>query len=210
MEGKESFGDLVRPALLLFITLTLLTGAAYPLLITCGAQLLFPWQANGSLVTAAGVPVKPGQPAAGSRLIGQPFSAAQYFWGRPSATAPFPYNAAASGGSNLGPLHPALAQAVKARIAALAAGSPPNATPVPADLVTASASGLDPQLSPDAALYQAPRVAAARGLPLAEVQGLVQRYTEDRTMGILGEPRVNVLLLNLVLDRATPLAGNSR
>lgn len=184
---------LFRPALSLFILLTLITGLAYPLAVTGLAQLLFPAQANGSLVTVGGVVV-------GSALIGQPFSQPGHFWSRPSATAPDAYNAAASSGSNLGPGNPALAGAVAARIAALRAADPGNTAPVPVDLVTASASGLDPHISAAAADYQVSRVARARGLPAAQVRALVAQYTQGRLLGFLGEPRVNVLKLNLALD----------
>jgi K+-transporting ATPase ATPase C chain len=183
----------VRPAIVLLLVLTVLTGLAYPLLVTGIAQLIFPHQANGSLI------VKDGR-VLGSELIGQPFDDPRYFWGRPSATAPFPYNAAASSGSNLGPSNPALVEAVRARVAALRAADPGNTQPIPVDLVTASASGLDPDISLAAALYQVPRVARERGLPQAEVEALVRRYTTGRQLGVLGEPRVNVLELNLVLD----------
>ena len=188
-----SRGSLLRPALTLFVVLSIVTGLLYPLAVTGVAQAVFPNQANGSLITQGGKPV-------GSELIGQSFSEPGHFWGRPSATAPMPYNAAASGGSNLGPSNPALAEAVKARIAALRAADPGNTQPVPVDLVTASASGLDPHISPAAAAYQAPRVARARGLRLAQVQTLVQQHTESPWLGWLGEPRVNVLALNLALD----------
>lgn len=184
---------LFRPALSLFILLTLITGLAYPLAVTGLAQLLFPAQANGSLVKVGGVVV-------GSALIGQPFSQPGHFWSRPSATAPDAYNAAASSGSNLGPGNPALAGAVAARIAALRAADPGNTAPVPVDLVTASASGLDPHISAAAADYQVSRVARARGLPAAQVRALVAQYTQGRLLGFLGEPRVNVLKLNLALD----------
>ena len=183
----------LKPAVTMLVLLTLVTGAAYPALVTGIAQALFPRQANGSLM------VKDGK-AMGSTLIGQPFSDPKYFWGRPSATAPMPYNAGASGGSNQGPLNPALEEAVKARIAALKESDPAQAEPIPVDLVTASASGLDPHVSPAAALWQAPRVARLRGLPEAEVRSLVERHTEGRQFGVLGEPRVNVLELNLALD----------
>ena len=188
-----SRGSLLRPALTLFVVLSIVTGLLYPLAVTGVAQAVFPNQANGSLITQGGKPV-------GSELIGQSFSEPGHFWGRPSATAPMPYNAAASGGSNLGPSNPALAEAVKARIEALRAADPGNTQPVPVDLVTASASGLDPHISPAAAAYQAPRVARARGLQLAQVQTLVQQHTESPWLGWLGEPRVNVLALNLALD----------
>ena len=184
---------LFRPALSLFVLLTLITGLAYPLAVTGLAQVLFPDQANGSLVKVKGVVV-------GSALIGQPFSQPGHFWSRPSATAPDAYNAAASSGSNLGHSNPALAEAVAARIAALRAADPGNTDPVPVDLVTASASGLDPDISRAAADYQLARVARARGLPSAQVQALVDRYTQGTVLGFLGEPRVNVLQLNLALD----------
>ena len=184
---------LLRPALVLFVLLAAVTGLLYPLAVTGAAQALFPHQAAGSLIERGGRVV-------GSELIGQNFTDPGHFWGRPSATAPQPYNAAASGGSNQGPLNPALAEAVRARVAALRAADPGNLQPVPADLVTASASGLDPHISPAAADYQAARVAKARGLPLAQVQALVQQHTENPWLGLLGEPRVNVLALNLALD----------
>ncbi len=184
----------LRPALVLFLLLTLITGVAYPALVTGIAQAVFPWQANGSLVLdKAGKPI-------GSALIGQAFSDPKYIWGRPSATAPMANNAGASGGSNLGPRNPALADAVKQRVAALRAADPANAAPVPVDLVTASASGLDPEISPAAALYQAARVARVRGLPEAAVRGLIEQHREGALLGFIGEPRVNVLALNLALD----------
>jgi potassium-transporting ATPase KdpC subunit len=184
----------IRPALLSLLLLTLLTGAVYPAVVTGLAQVLFPHQANGSLIVAGGQVV-------GSELIGQPFDSPRYFWGRPSATAPYPYNAAASAGSNLGPTNPALVDAVAGHIRALRAADPGNLQPIPVDLVTASASGLDPDISPAAALYQAPRVARARGLDENALRQLVNQYTVGRQLGILGEPRVNVLELNLALDR---------
>jgi len=183
----------LRPALVSFIALSVITGLVYPLAVTGAAQMLFPWQANGSLIMQSGQPV-------GSQLIGQPFDGAGYFWGRLSATASIPYNAAASSGSNLGPTNDALLAAVQARVDALRAADPGNTQPIPVDLVTASASGLDPHISPAAALYQAPRVARARGLSEDAVGALIARFTEDRQLGILGEPRVSVLLLNLALD----------
>ena len=188
-----STGGVLRPALTLFVVLSLVTGLLYPLAVTGVAQTAFPHQANGSLITQGGE-------AVGSELIGQSFTEPGHFWGRPSATAPMPYNASASGGSNLGPTNSALTDAVKARIEALRAADPCNTRPVPVDLVTASASGLDPHISPAAADYQAARVAKARGLPLAQVQALVQQHTESPWLGLLGEPRVNVLALNLALD----------
>lgn len=184
---------LLRPALTLFVVLSIVTGLLYPLAVTGVAQTAFPHQANGSLITQGGK-------VRGSELIGQSFSEPGHFWGRPSATAPMPYNAAASGGSNLGPTNPALAEAVKARIEALRAADSGNTRPVPVDLVTTSASGLDPHISPAAADYQAARVGKARGLPLAQVQALVQQHTDSPWLGLLGEPRVNVLALNLALD----------
>ena len=183
----------LRPALIVFALLSLLTGFLYPLIVTGIGQAAFPNQANGSVILA-------GDRAVGSSLLGQPFSGPQYFWSRPSATAPQPYNGAASSGSNQGPLNPALESAVKERIAALRAADPGNTAPVPIDLVTASGSGLDPDISPAAAEYQVARVARARHLPEQNVRDLVQRATVGRTFGILGEPRVNVLELNLSLD----------
>lgn len=185
-----------RPALILFLALTLLTGMAYPLAVTGAAQLLFPAQAGGSLILRDGKPV-------GSALIGQNFTDPGHFWGRPSATAPMAYNASASGGANQGPLNPALLAAVQARLEALRAADPANAALVPVDLVTASASGLDPHISPAAARYQAARVARVRGLALAQVQTLVAQATEAPFFGVLGEPRVHVLRLNLALDALT-------
>lgn len=186
-------GGIARPALVLFALLAALTGLAYPLAVTGAAQALFPAQAAGSLVVRDGRTV-------GSQLIGQNFSDPKHFWGRPSGTAPQPYNANASGGSNLGPLNPALVEAVKARVEALRAADPGNTAPVPVDLVTASGSGLDPHISPAAARYQAARVARARGLPPEQVEALIARHTEEPLWGVLGEPRVNVLALNLALD----------
>lgn len=185
----------LRPALVLFSVLSILTGLVYPLAVTGVAQAAFPAQAAGSLIVRDGKPV-------GSELIGQNFSDPKHFWGRPSATSPMPYNASASGGSNQGPLNPALADAVKARIAALRAADPGNTAPVPVDLVTASASGLDPDASPAAIQYQVARVARARGWPVARVQALVERHAERPLAGVLGEARVNVLRLNLALDGA--------
>jgi K+-transporting ATPase ATPase C chain len=177
----------------MLVALTLITGVAYPLLVTGIAQAVFPRQANGSIVLRDGK-------AVGSALIGQPFSDPKYFWSRPSATAPMPYNAGASSGSNQGPLNPALAEAVKSRIDALRAADPDNKAPVPVDLVTASASGLDPHISIAAANYQAARVAKARGMPVDRVSALIDHHTARRLLGILGEPAVNVLALNLALD----------
>jgi K+-transporting ATPase ATPase C chain len=183
----------LRPALVLFAVLTVLTGVAYPLGVTAIGQAAFPDQAAGSLILRDGKPV-------GSSLIGQNFSDPKYVWGRPSATGPYPNNASASSGSNQGPLNPALTDAVKGRIEALRAADPGNTVPVPVDLVTASASGLDPHISVAAAQYQAARVAKARNLLQQQVQQLIQKHTEGRLFGFLGEPRVNVLQLNLALD----------
>lgn len=190
---KTSMKTLLRPALSLFVLLTAITGIAYPLLVTGIAQVAFPEAANGSLI------VKDGK-AVGSRLIGQNFSDPGYFWGRPSATSPQPNNASASSGSNQGPLNPALVDAVKGRIAALSAADPGNTRAVPADLVNASASGLDPHISPAAAEYQIERVAKARQLDPSALKAMVKRFGEERQWGVLGEPRVNVLELNLALD----------
>ena len=188
---------LLRPALVLLILLMAVTGIAYPLVVTGMAEALFPTQAAGSLVVSNGKVV-------GSSLIGQSFSDPKHFWSRPSATAPQPYNGVASGGSNLGPLNPDLTKAVEARIKALRAADPTNNTPIPVDLVTASGSGLDPDISLAAANYQAPRVARERGLPAAAVLSLVAAHAHGRWLGILGEPRVNVLELNLALDGMQP------
>ena len=182
-----------RPALVLFLLLSLITGVAYPLAVTGLAQALFPAQAQGSLIERDGVVI-------GSALIGQDFTQPGHFWGRPSATGGMPYNASASGGSNQGPRNPALIDAVARRVEALRAADPGNTAPVPVDLVTASASGLDPHISVAAARYQVARVAAARNLPAGTVQALVDRQTESPLLGIFGEPRVNVLQLNLALQ----------
>jgi K+-transporting ATPase ATPase C chain len=195
----SAFRPHLRPTLVLFALFTLLTGIAYPLLVTGIAQAVFPLQANGSRVVKGGKVV-------GSALIGQTFTDPRYFWGRPSATAPTPTNAGASAASNLGPSNPALATAVQERVAALRAADPDQRQPVPVDLVTASASGLDPHISPAAALYQVRRVARLRDWPEDQVRALVESHIENRIMGLWGEPRVNVLLLNLALDH---LAGNS-
>lgn len=184
---------ILRPTLVLFAALTLVTGVAYPLVTTGIAQAAFPHQANGSLIEKDGK-------AVGSALIGQNFTAPGHFWGRPSATGPMPYNASASGGSNRGPLNPALKEAVTARIAALREADPGSTAPVPVDLVTASASGLDPHISPAAARYQVARVAKARNLPADKVAALVEARVELPWLGFVGEPRVNVLQLNLALD----------
>jgi len=185
--------SLLRPAIVLFVILTAITGIVYPLVVTGIGEALFPHQANGSLIIQDGKPV-------GSTLIAQSFTDAKYFWSRPSATTPQPYNGNASTGSNLGPLNPALIDSVKERIAALQAADPGNRAKVPVDLVTASASGLDPHISVAAANYQAARVARARGLPLVRVQALIAAHSEGRLLGVIGESRVNVLELNLALD----------
>jgi K+-transporting ATPase ATPase C chain len=187
----------LRPALTLFVVLSVLTGLAYPLAVTGIAQLAFSDSANGSLIVRDGK-------AVGSELIGQASSDPRHFWSRPSATSPMPYDAANSGGSNLGPSHPALAEAVQARIAALRSADPGHTAPVPVDLVTASASGLDPHISRAAADYQAARVAKARGLPEGRVGELVEQHTERPLLGFIGEPRVHVLRLNLALDAVKP------
>ena len=184
---------LFRPALSLLLLLTVITGVLYPLAVTGLAQVIFPHQANGSLIERDGK-------ALGSSLIGQPFADPKYFWGRPSATSPFANNSASSSGSNLGPTNSALTDAVKQRIDALHAADPGNTAPVPVDLVTASGSGLDPEISPAAAQYQLARVARVRGRAEADVAKLVAEATEGRQLGFLGEPRVNVLRLNLLLD----------
>ncbi|MFA4968353.1 MAG: potassium-transporting ATPase subunit KdpC [Sulfuritalea sp.] len=184
---------LIRPAVSLFVLLSVVTGLVYPGLVTGVAQLAFPAAAKGSLIVKDGKPV-------GSELIGQNFTEPKYFWGRPSATGPMPYNAGASSGSNQGPLNPALTDAVKGRVEALHAADPDNKRPVPIDLVTASASGLDPHISPVAADYQAERVARARQLDAKLVRDLIARHTEGRDLGVFGEPRVHVLKLNLALD----------
>ena len=187
-----AFSEIV-PALRMLVTLTVLTGVAYPLIMTGIAQVALPHAANGSLTVVNGKTL-------GSELIGQPFDDPKYFWSRPSATSPQPYNGASSGASNQGPRNPALADAVKDRIKALRDADPGNNAPVPIDLVTASGSGLDPHISPAAALYQVGRVAKARHLPPEAVQQLVERHVAGRFLGFLGEPRVNVLVLNLALD----------
>jgi len=190
-------GGLLRPLLTLFVALSAVTGLLYPGVVTGIARAVFPHQAAGSLI------VKDGK-AVGSELIGQPFSDPKYFWGRLSATAPMPYNGAASVGSNYGPSNPALTDAARARIDALHAADPANQAPVPVDLVTASASGLDPHISPAAAQYQAARVARARGLPAERVQALVAANTQGPLLAVLGDPVVNVLKLNLALDAEKP------
>ena len=187
----------IRPALVLFILLTLITGVAYPLLITGIAQAAFPAQANGSVVERDGKPV-------GSSLIGQTFSAPKYFWSRPSATSPMTNNGTASSGSNLGPTNPALIVAVQNRIDALQKADPANKQSIPVDLVTASASGLDPHISIAAARYQANRIATTRKLPVETVNSLIDQTQEGAVFGFLGEPRVNVLAINLALDAIKP------
>ncbi|PRF31497.1 potassium-transporting ATPase subunit KdpC [Burkholderia multivorans] len=187
--------SLIRPLVVIFVVLTAVTGLAYPAVLTAFGQAVFPWQANGSLIERNGQIV-------GSALIGQSFDAPKYFWGRLSATSPMPYNATGSGGSNLGPLNPSLAEQVKARIAALRDAGTDLSKPVPVDLVTASASGLDPEITPAAAAYQIERVANARRLSRETVAQLVAANTTGRQFGVLGEPRVNVLKLNLALDAA--------
>jgi K+-transporting ATPase ATPase C chain len=183
----------LRPAITSFIALTVIAGLFYPIVVTGFAQALFPEQANGSLLYQKGQVV-------GSRLIGQPFDDPKYFWGRISATSPYPYNAAASSGSNLGPTNQALFAEVQARIDALHKADPTNTAPIPVDLVTSSGSGLDPDISVDAALYQARRVARGRGLNASTIYRLITEHTQPRLFGLLGEPRVNVLELNLGLD----------
>ena len=185
----------LRPALVSLGLFTLLTGVAYPLLVTGVAQAAFPHQANGSVLVRDGKEM-------GSALIGQPFTEPRYFWSRPSATGPFAYNAGVSSGSNQGPTNPALVEAVQARIKALREADPGNQAPIPVDLVTASASGLDPHISPAAAEYQLRRVARARGLDEATVRALVAAHTQGRQLGLFGEPGVDVLTLNLALDAA--------
>jgi len=189
--------DTLRPAFTLFIALSVLTGVAYPLLVTGAAQALFPHQAGGSLIERDGKPV-------GSRLIGQNFSDPKYFWGRLSATSPMPNNGAGSGGSNLAATNPALVDQAKGRIDALRGADPALAGAVPVDLATASGSGLDPDIRPESALVQVGRVAHARGLDEARVRALVAQHSEPPLLGLIGEPRVNVLELNLALDAMKP------
>ena len=185
----------LKTAFILLVLMTLLTGLVYPLMVTGLAQLFFPWQANGSFIEKEGKKI-------GSLLIGQQFSSANYFWGRPSATVPFPYNGAFSSGSNSGPSNTRFLQTVDERVNELKKANPNNAL-IPVDLVTASASGLDPDISPYAALYQASRIAMARNIPEEKIQTLIKRHIKTRTFALLGEPRVNVLQLNLALDNLT-------
>lgn len=194
---------ILRPAIVLFAVLTLICGVLYPAAVTGIAQAAFPAAANGSLVEKDGQVV-------GSSLIGQQFTAPGYFWGRPSATGPMPSNGGGSGGSNQGPLNPALQEAVKGRIAALRAADPDNTAPVPVDLVSASGSGLDPEISLAAAQYQAARVARARGMSQERVNALVEQHTQLRALGLFGEPRVNVLALNLDLDKEPGVEGAAK
>lgn len=193
--------NMLRPALVMFIALTVVTGVVYPAVVTAVSQAAFKDKAEGSLLSRQGKVV-------GSELIGQQFDAPGYFWGRLSATSPNPYNASNSSGSNLGPTNPALADEVKGRLSALHDADPGNTAPVPVDLVTSSGSGLDPQISPAAAAYQAGRVAKARGMTREQVDALIARYTEGRQFGVFGEPRVDVLALNLALAETAPAAGN--
>jgi K+-transporting ATPase ATPase C chain len=193
--------SLIRPAVVLFVFFTVLTGFLYPLAITGIAQAAFGHAASGSIVSRDGKSI-------GSSLIGQNFSDPKYFWSRPSATSPQPYAGTASSGSNLGPLNPALIDGIKGHIQALRAADPGNSAPIPVDLVTASASGLDPEESIAAALYQAPRVARARGVPLRVVRTVVEAHSQARWLGAFGEPRVNVLALNLALDDLAPGTGS--
>ncbi|WP_426164974.1 potassium-transporting ATPase subunit KdpC [Pseudoduganella sp. R-34] len=187
----------IRPALVLFGALTLACGVIYPLAVTGVASAAFPAQAGGSILEVDGKPV-------GSKLIGQQFTSAKYFWGRPSATGPMPYNANGSGGSNQGPLNPAFTDAVRSRIEALKAADPGNTAPIPVDLVTASGSGLDPEISVAAAEYQLRRVADERRIAPDKVRALIAEHASGKVMGVFGEPRVNVLALNLALDEKTP------
>ncbi|HJU08041.1 MAG TPA: potassium-transporting ATPase subunit KdpC [Rhodanobacteraceae bacterium] len=193
---------LFKSAAILFVLMTAISGFVYPLAVYGIAQAAFPKQANGSLIERDGHTI-------GSALIGQQFDAAKYFQGRPSATTPAPYNAMASGGSNLGPSNPALIDAVEQRIVALRKANPDAQDPIPSELVTASASGLDPDISPQAALWQAPRVARAHGLPLARVRALIDAHAQAPSLGVFGEPRVNVLQLNLALDDAQGAAAHN-
>ncbi|WP_250454169.1 potassium-transporting ATPase subunit KdpC [Caballeronia sp. ATUFL_M2_KS44] len=187
--------NMLRPALVLFVALTVVTGLVYPAIVTALAQAAFHREANGSVIERDGKVI-------GSATIGQQFDAPGYFWGRLSATTPNPYNAGSSSGSNFGPINPALADEIKARIAALRDADPHDTAPVPVDLATSSGSGLDPEISPAAAAYQVARVAKARGMNIAQVEALVEQASTGRQLGFLGEPRVNVLKLNLALDQA--------
>lgn len=189
---KEAINQ-IKTALILLLLLTVLTGLIYPLAVTALAQLFFLSEANGSLIKQNGQTI-------GSRLIGQSFTSAAYFWGRPSATTPYPYNGNASSGSNLGPSNPALLNTVKGRIAQLQQADPQNNQAIPVDLVTASGSGLDPEISPFAAQYQVPRIAKVRQIPETEVYALINQHSKNRTWALLGEPRINVLELNIALD----------
>ncbi len=189
----EMIREQLKPAAMMMIAFTVLTGIVYPGTVTVVAQLVFPGRANGSLIERNGQVI-------GSDLIGQPFASDRYFWSRPSATGPVPYNAAASSGSNLGPVNPAFVQGLKDRVAALRASDPDNQMPVPVDLATASGSGLDPHISPAAAHWQVRRIARVRSLPEDRIAALIQANTEDRVLGLIGEPVVNVLRLNLALD----------
>lgn len=193
--------SLIRPAVVLFVFFTVVTGLLYPLVITAITQVAFADAASGSILTRDGKPI-------GSRLIGQNFSDPKYFWGRPSATSPQPYGGTASSGSNLGPLNPALIDGVKGHIQALHDADPGNTQPIPVDLVTASASGLDPEESLAAALYQVPRVARVRGLDVQAVKGLIAAHAQGRFLGVFGEPRINVLELNVALDGLAPGSGS--
>jgi K+-transporting ATPase ATPase C chain len=188
------FVRLIRPAISLLLMMTVLLGIVYPLVITGVAKVVFPRQADGSLIYKDGRLI-------GSTLIGQSFSDPKYFWGRPSATSPQPYNGLASSGSNVGPLNPALLDGVKANAKALHDADPDNRRPIPVDLVSASASGLDPEISPAAAHYQAARVARARNLPVEQVEALIRAHEQGRLLGFIGEPRINVLAVNLAIDR---------
>jgi K+-transporting ATPase ATPase C chain len=207
--SSTTFASQFRPALAALVLLSAITGVVYPLAVTAVAAIAFPWQANGSLVARDGGRANRGD-AVGSALIGQPFTDARYFWSRASATSPAPYDAASSSGSNLGPTNPALFDAVKQRAEKLRASGGGAARPIPVDLVTASASGLDPHISPAAAAWQVSRVATARGVEHSVVEAIVRRHIERRQLEILGEPRVNVLLLNLDLDRSTGAPDSSR
>ncbi len=198
---EDSMLKHLRPALLMLLFLSLITGVLYPLVVTGICQVVFPSKANGSIIEKNGQPV-------GSSLIGQEFTSAKYFWSRLSATGPFPYNASSSSGSNYGPLNPALLKAAKDRIDQLHSADPTQQKPIPVDLVTASGSGLDPHISIAAAFYQVPRVARERSISEQQCRVLIDHYTDPRNFGILGEPGVNVLRLNLALDDMSPSKGN--